>query len=81
MSEIFLTEFEVSRKTKIGLATLRRWRLESRGPRYRKFGSLVRYGGDDLDDWMNAQPCGGDAPPRIQPGTVAASGALLRKSG
>jgi predicted DNA-binding transcriptional regulator AlpA len=81
MSEVFLTEFEVSRKTKISLATLRRWRLESRGPRYRKFGSLVRYGEDDLDDWMNAQPVGGDAPPRIQPGAVAPARTLLRRSG
>jgi predicted DNA-binding transcriptional regulator AlpA len=80
MSEVFLTEFEVSRKTKISLATLRRWRLESRGPRYRKFGSLVRYGEDDLDDWLNAQPCGGDRPPRIQLGRVE-DRPLLRKSG
>jgi predicted DNA-binding transcriptional regulator AlpA len=80
MSEVFLTEFEVSRKTKISLATLRRWRLERRGPRYRKFGSLVRYGEADLDDWMSAQPCGGDTPPRIQPGRVE-DRPLLRKSG
>jgi hypothetical protein len=30
------------------------------GPRYRKFGSLVRYGENELENWMNAQPCGGD---------------------
>ena len=64
MSEIFLTELEVSHKTKISLATLRRWRLEGRGPRFRKFGSLVRYNEHELDNWMNAQPCGGD--PEIQ---------------
>lgn len=80
MSEVFFTEIEVSRKTKISLATLRRWRLEGRGPRYRKFGSLVRYGEDELDDWMDAQPSGGDAPPRLQPGSVTAR-PLLRKSG
>ena len=80
MSEVFFTEIEVSRKTKISVATLRRWRLEGRGPRYRKFGSLVRYGEDELDDWMDAQPTGGDAPPRIQPGRVA-DRPLLQKSG
>jgi predicted DNA-binding transcriptional regulator AlpA len=80
MSESFLTEIEVSRKTKISLATLRRWRLERRGPSYRKFGSLVRYGENELDDWMNAQPSGGDVPPRMQPGTVAPH-TLLRKTG
>jgi len=79
MSEMFLTELEVSHKTKISLATLRRWRLESRGPRFRKFGSLVRYSEHELDNWMNAQPCGGDLGP-IKPSSVTA-GLLLRKSG
>jgi hypothetical protein len=41
------------------LPTLRRWRLEKRGPRYHKFGSLVRYGNCDLAEWTEAQPCGG----------------------
>ena len=41
MNEVYLTELEVSQNAKISLATLRRWRLENRGPRYRKFGSLV----------------------------------------
>jgi excisionase family DNA binding protein len=80
MNEVYLTELEVSKKTKISLATLRRWRLENRGPRYRKFGSLVRYNEDDLDDWMDAQPSGGDTPPRIQPGSVELR-TMLRKSG
>jgi|GEM_PF-630296 excisionase family DNA binding protein len=66
MNEVYLTELEVSEKTKISLATLRRWRLENRGPRYRKFGSLVRYNEDDLSDWMEAQPSGGSALPCIQ---------------
>jgi predicted DNA-binding transcriptional regulator AlpA len=79
MSEIFLTELEVSHKTKISLATLRRWRLESRGPCFRKFGSLVRYSEDELDSWMNAQPRGGDPGP-IKPGSVK-PGLLLRRSG
>jgi predicted DNA-binding transcriptional regulator AlpA len=80
MNEVFLTELEVSQKTKISLATLRRWRLENRGPRYRKFGSLVRYNEDDLNDWMDAQPSGGSAPPRIQPASVELR-TMLRKSG
>ena len=80
MSEAFLTEIEVSRKTKISLATLRRWRLERRGPHYRKFGALVRYGEDDLDDWMNMQPSGGDTRPRMPPERTDVR-PLLRKSG
>jgi hypothetical protein len=40
----FLTETEVSEFTRISLGTLRRWRLENKGPKFHKFGSLVRYG-------------------------------------
>ena len=44
----FLTESEVLELTRISLKTLRRWRLENRGPEFRKFGSLVRYAEEDL---------------------------------
>jgi len=63
----FLTENEVATRTRISLATLRRWRLENKGPRYHKFGSLVRYAEDDLTNWEDAQPSGGGDLPRIEP--------------
>ena len=62
MNARFLTESEVAERTQISLATLRRWRLENRGPKYRKFGSLVRYAEDELASWEQNQPGGGDAP-------------------
>jgi excisionase family DNA binding protein len=80
MTEKFLTEKEVSQCTRISLGTLRRWRLEHRGPQYHKFGSLIRYAESDLDLWLESQPCGGDAHDRKQPATAGAR-ALLRKSG
>ena len=55
----FLTEVELSDRIHVSLATLRRWRLENRGPKFRKLGSLVRYGEYDLSQWMEAQPSGG----------------------
>jgi predicted DNA-binding transcriptional regulator AlpA len=68
MNERYLTELQVSERTLISLATLRRWRLENRGPKYHKFGSLVRYDEDELDQWEHAQPTGGDDPnQRITP--------------
>jgi predicted DNA-binding transcriptional regulator AlpA len=76
----FLTETEVSKRTHISLGTLRRWRLENKGPRYRKFGWLVRYLEADLKDWEEAQPGGGSGVPRIGPTAVRPSSAL-RKSG
>jgi predicted DNA-binding transcriptional regulator AlpA len=60
MSTQFLTEVEVAQRTHISLATLRRWRLENRGPIFRKFGSLVRYAEEELARWEQAQPSGGE---------------------
>ena len=81
MNARFLTEYEVSERTHISLATLRRWRLENRGPKYSKFGSLVRYGEEELTRWALAQPTGGeDDTERIKPKSVRSNG-LLRKSG
>jgi excisionase family DNA binding protein len=67
MSTRFLTEFDVAERTQISLGTLRRWRLENKGPRYHKFGSLVRYDEEDLAAWEQAQPAGGTGAPRIGP--------------
>ncbi len=69
MNRRFLTEAEVAECTKISLGTLRRWRLENRGPHYYKFGSLVRYAEDELLLWQEAQPRGGDNPAKIGPGS------------
>ena len=80
MNAKFLTENEVSERTQISLATLRRWRLENRGPLYRKFGSLVRYAEDELINWQNSQPLGGDSAPKFGPAAVGHT-SRLRKSG
>jgi predicted DNA-binding transcriptional regulator AlpA len=80
MGAKFLTESEVAERTQISLATLRRWRLERRGPLFHKFGSLVRYAEDELVRWENAQPVGGGNDTRIGP-TSARSLPALRKSG
>jgi len=56
----FLNEQEVSKRLNISVATLRRWRLEKRGPVFVKVGSLVRYRPEDLDAWVAALPTGGD---------------------
>lgn len=38
-----MTEEQVSKLLCVSVASLRRWRLESRGPAFIKVGSLVRY--------------------------------------
>ena len=55
----FLNEQEVSKRLNVSVATLRRWRLEKRGPMFLKVGSLVRYRPEDLDSWVSALPTGG----------------------
>ena len=81
MNSRFLTEGEVSERTQISLATLRRWRLENRGPRYHKFGSLVRYGEEGLTRSEQTQPTGGENTNSPIPVRSAQSNVLLRKSG
>jgi predicted DNA-binding transcriptional regulator AlpA len=80
MTTRFLTETEVSNQTHISLGTLRRWRLENKGPKFHKFGSLVRYGEDDLANWQETQPSGGTNRTRIEPTSVRGH-SQLRRSG
>ena len=54
-----LTEQDVSRQLHVSLATLRRWRLEGRGPKFIKVSSLVRYRPEELEEWLASQPVGG----------------------
>lgn len=80
MQTQFFTETEVSKRTHISLATLRRWRLENRGPKFHKFGSLVRYAENDLTNWEAAQPSGGDDPSRPAPAAFKLRSDLRKSS-
>jgi excisionase family DNA binding protein len=54
-----MTETEVANWLNVRLSSVRRWRLERRGPAFMKVGALVRYRPEDLDGWLNALPTGG----------------------
>lgn len=56
-----LTEDKVADHLNVSLASVRRWRLEHRGPRYIKVGSLVRYRPEDVESWLAALPTGGSS--------------------
>lgn len=56
-----MTEDEVSKALNVSVASLRRWRLEQRGPLFVKVGSLVRYRPEDLESWLAGLPTGGDS--------------------
>jgi len=70
----FLTEKEVARQINVSLASLRRWRLMQRGPRFVKVGALVRYRPEDLEHWMEGLPAGGTEPQRQEIHLRLASG-------
>jgi excisionase family DNA binding protein len=57
-----LTEGDIAERLHVSLASVRRWRLEHRGPQFIKVGSLVRYRQEDLERWLAALPTGGCAP-------------------
>jgi excisionase family DNA binding protein len=57
---VLLTESEVAQLMQVSLARLRKWRVEKRGPRFIKIGSLVRYRSADLQQWLSSLPTGGD---------------------
>ena len=74
--QVFLTEKDVAKQINVSLATLRRWRLERRGPRFVKVGALVRYRPEDLEQWMAALPTGGTAPQRENIRLAAGTGSF-----
>ena len=57
--QTFLTEKDVAKQISVSLASLRRWRLVQRGPRFIKVGALVRYRPEDLEQWMETLTTGG----------------------
>jgi len=58
-NELLLTERDVAKLLRVSLAAVRKWRLQERGPKYLKIGSLVRYRRSDLDVWLTSLPTGG----------------------
>ena len=72
--QIFLTEREVADQIKVSLASLQRWRLLQRGPRFIKVGALVRYRAEDLEQWLASLPAGGTDPQRQEIHLRLASG-------
>jgi hypothetical protein len=59
----FWSEIEVESSFGIPRKTLQNWRVLGKGPRYRKFGSGVRYEISDLKAWVDSLPSGGAGVP------------------
>jgi hypothetical protein len=56
-----LTEEDVAQQLHVSVASVRRWRLEKRGPLFIKVGCLVRYRPEDVESWLAALPTGGSS--------------------
>lgn len=56
-----LNEYQVAEVTSVSVATVRRWRLLSQGPRFLKIGAAVRYRPEDVEAWLNSRPTGGES--------------------
>ena len=65
MQEQLLKDEDVARITRMSVASVRRWRLEHRGPRYIKIGTSVRYRLGDVQKWIRSQPTGGKVKPKL----------------
>jgi hypothetical protein len=59
----FISDLEVELLFGIPRKTLQNWRVLGRGPRYRKFGSGVRYQVVDVELWIDSLPSGGAGVP------------------
>jgi predicted DNA-binding transcriptional regulator AlpA len=58
--ESLLNEHDVARVISVSVATVRRWRLFRRGPKFIKVsGSAVRYRPEDVKAYLDARPTGG----------------------
>lgn len=55
-----MNEGQVAQMLGISVASLRRWRLLRKGPKYVKIGSAVRYPADDVNAWIATRPTGGE---------------------
>jgi predicted DNA-binding transcriptional regulator AlpA len=57
---LFLTDRDVARLLQVSVASVRRWRLLRQGPKYFKIGAAVRYRSEDLSEWIQSRPTGGE---------------------
>jgi hypothetical protein len=64
--EALLNEYDVARITGLSVASVRRWRLLRKGPRYLKNGSAVRYKAEDIAVWLESRPTGGERIPEAR---------------
>jgi hypothetical protein len=64
-SKSLMDEIELANMLHVSIALVRKWRLQDKGPRYVKLGSLVRYPRKDAEAWLDTLPGGGTSGGRL----------------
>jgi excisionase family DNA binding protein len=54
----FKTELEAAEYLAVSLSCMRKWRSRQFGPKYCRFGKLIRYRRSDLDKWAEERRTG-----------------------
>ena len=55
-----VSEKTLSKILEISEHTLRAWRRDNKGPKFKKLGKLVRYHRDDINTWFKEEDINGD---------------------
>lgn len=58
--DLAISESEAARRLSVSIGALRKWRRESKGPRFIKLGRLVRYSVGSLQAWLEANSRNGE---------------------
>jgi len=61
-----LNEHQVAEILGVSVASLRRWRLLRRGPKFLKLNSAVRYSQESITQWLATRPTGGEQTKGVQ---------------
>ena len=62
-----LNEWQVAVLVGMSVATVRRWRLQGKGPQFiRVSAAAVRYKIEDVAAWLESRPTGGEVTPRMK---------------
>lgn len=59
-TERLLNEYQAAAWLNMSVASMRRYRLLRKGPKFFKLGAAVRYRPEDLATWIEARPTGGE---------------------
>ncbi len=55
-----VNEREVAAQLSVTPATLRKWRLQGRGPEFIRYGRAIRYLAASVESWIASRPKGGE---------------------